>query len=285
MTMSKKLTVTNHTRDISGLTYVYPVLSRRAGGLSIGINFNTNNACNWRCIYCQVPELKLGAAPNCDLNLLSKELRLFLNDVLHGDFYEQMSVSQAQRVIKDIAIAGNGEPTSLVNFDIAVKLIGEIATELGVFPNSHFVLITNGSLIHRPTVQSGLKVLNDFGGEVWFKMDSGTNEGRALINHSKQTNDAVLKNITIAAQHCTTKIQICLVDYQHHGLSSSERTGFIHLLTQIRATTSVQSVTIYTLARPSQQPEAIDLLPMPLNIMQDFAQEIRQLGYDVTVTQ
>ena len=190
--MSNKLTVTNHTRDISGLTYVYPVLSRRAGGLSIGINFNTNNACNWRCIYCQVPELKLGAAPSCDLNLLAKELRLFLNEVLHGDFYEQMSVLQPQRVIKDIAIAGNGEPTSLSNFDIAVKRIGDIATELGVFPNSHFVLITNGSLIHRPVVQTGLKLLNDFGGEVWFKLDSGTNEGRALIYHSALTNDTVL---------------------------------------------------------------------------------------------
>ena len=59
LTMSK-LTVTNHNRNLTGLTYVYPVLSRRAGGLSIGINFNTNNACNWRCIYCQVPELKNG---------------------------------------------------------------------------------------------------------------------------------------------------------------------------------------------------------------------------------
>lgn len=72
-----KLTVTNHNRNLTGLTYVYPVLSRRAGGLSIGINFNTNNACNWRCIYCQVPELKNGAAPEIDLNLLASELRFF----------------------------------------------------------------------------------------------------------------------------------------------------------------------------------------------------------------
>lgn len=282
--MSNKLTVTNHTRDISGLTYVYPVLSRRAGGLSIGINFNTNNACNWRCIYCQVPELKLGAAPSCDLDLLAKELRLFLNDVLNGDFYERMEVPNEQRVIKDIAIAGNGEPTSLVNFDIAVKLIGDIATELGVFPNSHFVLITNGSLIHRPVVQAGLQLLSSFGGEVWFKMDSGTSEGRKLINNSAQTNEAVLKNLTLAAQCCSTKIQICLVDYQQHGLSTSEHEGFLNFLTQIRANTTIQNLTIYTLARPSQQPESIDLKPMSLDIMQNFAQEIRLLGYEVTVT-
>jgi wyosine [tRNA(Phe)-imidazoG37] synthetase (radical SAM superfamily) len=279
-----KLTVTNHNRNITGLTYIYPVISRRAGGLSIGINFNPNNACNWRCIYCQVPNLKLGTAPEIDLDLLAKELRLFLDDVLHGDFYERMEVPIEQRVIKDIAIAGNGEPTSLVNFDVAISIIGDIATESGIFPESHFVLITNGSLIHRAAVQTGLKILNSFGGEVWFKMDSGKTEGRALINNSAQTNEAVLKNLTLASQCCATKIQICLVDYKQGGFSKSEHEGFLSFLTQIHAITNIQNVTIYSLARPSLQPEAIDLRPMPLEIMENFAQEIRFLDYEVTVT-
>jgi wyosine [tRNA(Phe)-imidazoG37] synthetase (radical SAM superfamily) len=275
-----KLTVTNHNRNVTNFTYVYPVLSRRAGGLSIGINFNTNNACNWRCIYCQVPDLKLGAAPICDLNLLAKECRLFLDDVLHGDFYDRMEVPIEQRVIKDIAIAGNGEPTSLANFAEAIQIIGDIANEYGIFPKSHFVLITNGSLIHRESVQNGLTILNDFGGEIWFKMDSATKEGRAFVNNSAQTNEAVLKNITIAAEICETKIQICLVDYQQRGFSESEREGFLTFLAEIRAATTIESVTIYTLARPSHQPEAIDLLPMALEIMQSFALEIQELGFD-----
>lgn len=275
-----KLTVTNHNRNVTNLTYIYPVISRRAGGLSIGINFNPNNACNWRCIYCQVPDLKLGAAPICDLNLLAKELRLFLDDVLHGDFYERMEVPIEQRVIKDIAIAGNGEPTSLVNFDQAVQIIGDIATENGIFPKSHFVLITNGSLIHRETVQKGLKVLANFGGEIWLKMDSATKEGRAFVNNSAQTTEAVLKAITIASKICETKIQICLVDYQQRGFSESEREGFLDFLTEIRAKTVIQNVTIYTLARPSHQPEAVYLKPMASEIMQNFALNIQKLGFD-----
>ena len=275
-----KLTITNHNRNVTNFTYVYPVLSRRAGGLSIGINFNPNNACNWRCIYCQVPDLKLGAAPKIDLDLLANELRSFLDDVLNGDFYDRMQVPNEQRVIKDIAIAGNGEPTSLVHFDKAVQLIGEIATERGIFPEGHFVLITNGSLIHRESVQNGLKILNNFGGEVWFKMDSATQEGRAFVNNSAQTNEAVLKNITIASKICPTKIQICLVDYQQRGFSETEHDGFLKFLTEIRAATTIQSVTIYTLARPSHQPEAIDLKPMASEIMQSFALEIQELGFD-----
>lgn len=279
-----KLTVTNHQRNITGLTYVYPVISRRAGGLSIGINFNINNACNWRCIYCQVPDLKLGSAPEIDLALLEKELRLFLHDVLQGDFYQRMEVPENQRVIKDIAIAGNGEPTSLTNFDVAVELIGNIATELGVFPNSHFVLITNGSLIHRSQVQAGLKNLHHFGGEIWFKLDSATQAGRNLINNSKQTNESVLKNLTLASQLCETKIQIALMDYQNQGLLESEKIGFLEFLTQVREITNIQNVTMYTLARPSNQPESVDLKAMSFEVMENFAQEIRQLNFDVFVT-
>ncbi|MEY2667078.1 MAG: hypothetical protein RLZZ384_1249 [Pseudomonadota bacterium] len=280
-----KLTVTNHNRNLTGLTYVYPVLSRRAGGLSIGINFNTNNACNWRCIYCQVPELKNGAAPEIDLDLLANELRFFLDSVLHGNFYDEMEVDATQRVIKDIAIAGNGEPTSLKDFDLAVNLIGHIANEFGIFPQSHFVLITNGSLIHRSSVQKGLKNLSEYDGEIWFKMDSATPEGRAKFNHSAQRNESVLKNLQLASELCPTKIQICLVDYKQQGLAQTEKIGFIDFLKQIRHQTTIENITLYTLARPSQQPEAIDLQVMPLDVMADLADDIRLLGFHVVVTQ
>jgi len=44
---SPQLTIHNHNRDSAGYAYVYPVVSRRAGGVSVGINLNPNNACNW----------------------------------------------------------------------------------------------------------------------------------------------------------------------------------------------------------------------------------------------
>ena len=57
------LTVSDHNRSFIDMTYVYPVVSRRAGGVSVGINLNPDNACNWHCAYCQVPGLVRGAAP------------------------------------------------------------------------------------------------------------------------------------------------------------------------------------------------------------------------------
>ena len=84
------LTITDHSRDSLALNYIYVVASRRAGGLSIGINLNTNNACNWRCIYCQVPDLRRGNAPQADLELLERELAsvyctmIFLKNITYG---------------------------------------------------------------------------------------------------------------------------------------------------------------------------------------------------------
>ncbi|WP_374087017.1 radical SAM protein [Methylomicrobium lacus] len=282
--MSSPLTVTDHSRDSAGLTYVYPVLSRRAGGLSIGINFNTNNACNWQCIYCQVPDLTLGAAPELDFGLLEAELRGFLAQVQSGDFYRRFAVPEAQRVIKDIAISGNGEPTSVPRFADAVELIGDIATSAGVLPGSRYVLITNGSLVHQPKVQEGLKMLNRFGGEVWFKLDSATAEGRRLINKAGQSIDASLNNLILASGCCRTKVQVCLVDIDGQGFVEQERRALLDALAIAKQKGDLREVMLYTLARPSLQPEAGRLGKMPEPVMRAFADDLRQLGFEASVS-
>ncbi len=283
--MSKILTTTNHSRDVAGLKYVYPVLSRRAGGLSIGINFNTNNACNWRCIYCQVPDLKIGVAPDLDFQLLEDELRFFFDDVQNGDFYQRFHVHEDNRVIKDIAVSGNGEPTSLKDFDKAVALIGKLATEAGLFPKSRFVLITNGSLVHRSIVQAGLKALKECGGEVWFKLDSATDEGRALINNVGQSRLASMENLLLSARLCPTKLQTCLVDYDKRGLTEKEKYAYLELLKDIKAKSGVlMEVMLYTIARVSLQPEANRLEKLSLRILNEFADEVRILGFEVKVS-
>ncbi|WP_366513156.1 radical SAM protein [Methylobacter sp.] len=260
------------------------MLSRRAGGLSVGINFNTNNACNWRCIYCQVPDLKIGAAPDLDFQLLEDELRFFLDDVLNGDFYQRFQVDEDKRVIKDIAISGNGEPTSVKDFDKAVTLIGRVATEAGVLPQSNFVLITNGSLVHRPSVQSGLKKLKEYGGEAWFKFDSATEEGRALMNNAGQSYQASVENLLFCAKLCPTKLQTCLLDYDKQGLSRKEKNAFLDLLRSIKTKgCMLTGVMLYTIARPSLQPESVRLERLPVEVLNAFADEIRLLGYEVLV--
>ena len=182
-----ELTITDHRRDSAGLTYVYPVISRRSGGLSIGVNLNPNNACNWRCVYCQVPDLSRGTAPEIDLDRLKEELREFLRAARHEDFGERYRLTESQRIIRDIAISGNGEPTSCRQFDAVVETMGEVCAEFALLGAVKLVLITNGSLVGRPLVKRGLARWSELGGEIWFKVDSVTETGVQRINQVRLT--------------------------------------------------------------------------------------------------
>jgi wyosine [tRNA(Phe)-imidazoG37] synthetase (radical SAM superfamily) len=148
---TRALTTRNHDRDSAGMTYVYPVVSRRAGGVSVGINLNPNNACNWRCIYCQVPDLTRGGPPPMDLAQLEDELRRMLDDIVHGDF--MLRSAPEMRRLNDIALSGNGEPTSAPEFSNVVDLIGKVLADFDLIGKIKLVLITNGSLAHKPQVQ------------------------------------------------------------------------------------------------------------------------------------
>ncbi|HYE34786.1 radical SAM protein [Methylocaldum sp.] len=280
----RQLTTTNHSRDSAGLTYVYPVISRRSGGLSIGINLNPNNACNWRCVYCQVPNLVRGAAPDIDEDQLGDELRGLLNDVLLGDFYERFQIPNEQRVIKDIAISGNGEPTSCKTFDRIVELIGAVCGEFGLLGKIKLVLITNGSLMHKRAVQQGLKRWSKLGGEVWFKMDSATAEGILRINQVNLDPEAVLRNLEISARLCPTWIQSCLFAFDDEPPSEAERHAYFDLLANLKQRdASIQGVLLYGLARPSMQTQAPRLSALPEAFLDGIAEAIQALDIAVRV--
>jgi wyosine [tRNA(Phe)-imidazoG37] synthetase (radical SAM superfamily) len=278
--MKQTLSITDHSRDIAGLTYVYPVISRRAGGVSIGINVNTNNACNWRCVYCQVPELIKGAAPIMDFLLLEEELRFFLQQVMQGDFFDQFDVPEDMRVIKDVAISGNGEPTSVKDFDRLINVVGTVAVEMGVLPHCQFVLITNGSLIHQSSVQQGLRHFSDYQGDVWFKIDSATEAGRKKMNNSQQTTEKVLRNLKLSSGLCETSLQVCLLDYVDEAEALVEQRALIEWLATLKEQqVKIKKVMLYTLARPSLQPEAESLKKLSADKMEQFAKRIKDLDY------
>ncbi|MEE9159001.1 MAG: radical SAM protein [Gammaproteobacteria bacterium] len=280
------LSVTDHRRNSAGLTYVYPVISRRAGGLSIGINLNTNNACNWRCIYCQVPDLKRGGAPRVDLDKLEQELRGFLDDVLEGDFYETHRVPPEDRTIRDIALSGNGEPTSSREFDQVVTLLGIITADLGLVDQITFVLVTNGSLVQRRVVQAGISQLSELNGEVWFKLDSTTNAGIHLINNARTTKTSVAKNLEAVAKLCRTWIQTCVFSLDGEPPSKEEREAYrLFLSDMLDRGVPFRGVLLYGMARPSMQPEAPRLGRLPLNWLEEYANEIRPLGIEVRVNE
>ncbi|HLF97271.1 MAG TPA: radical SAM protein [Methylococcaceae bacterium] len=279
------LTISNHDRDRLGLTYVYPVLSRRAGGLSIGVNLNPNNACNWRCMYCQVPDLQRGAAPPVDVDLLVRELSGFLDDVLHGDFFQRDHVPPEARTIRDLAISGNGEPTSAAEFPDVVTRIGELLRARGLLGRFALVLISNGSLVHLPRVREGLQRWAELGGELWFKLDSATDAGLKRINGAEISAERVWRNLQSAAVLCPTWLQTCVFRFDGQPPDAVEQAAYLKRLKKARdLELPLRGVLLYGLARPSRQPEAPRLSRVEDDWLQAFARRIRATGFAVKVS-
>ncbi|HUF21367.1 MAG TPA: radical SAM protein [Burkholderiales bacterium] len=281
---SSPLTVIDHDRASAGLVYVYPVISRRAGGVSIGVNLNVNNACNWRCIYCQVPGLTRGAPGPIDFDLLRAELKEFLRDVLHGTFMTER-VPEGARRLNDIALSGNGEPTSAKEFERVIELIGEARRDLEVPAEVKLVLITNGSLMHRPAVRAGVARMRELNGEVWFKIDSATESGMRAINSTRVSLKRVRENLEIAARACPTWVQTCVFALDGMAPPDAEQFAYLEFLRErLAAGVPLQGVLLYGLARDSHQPEAARLSALPADWLERYAERIRALGLRVKVT-
>lgn len=281
-----QLKVNEHSRDIAGLRYVYPVVSRRAGGVSVGINLNTNNACNWRCVYCQVPGLKLGMAPAVDLTVLEQELRGFLHELVHGDFMRK-SVPEEARRINDIALSGNGEPTSAAEFEQVIQIVGRVKRDLHLPEHIKLLLITNGSLLQRQNVQRGLRLMAGLNGEVWLKLDRASERGMLSVNDTHTSLASAQQNVITAISCCpNTWLQTCWFAMDGHAPSTEDEQDYLRFINELlRQGILIQGVLLYGIARPSLQPEAPRLKAVATEQLVSFAGQIRALGITVKVSE
>lgn len=281
------LSTANHDRDVVGMTYVYPVVSRRARGVSVGVNLNPNNACNWRCIYCQVPDLKRGGPPPIDLALLEDELRRMLDWIVHGDFMAKQ-VPAGMRRLNDVAISGNGEPTSAPEFPEVVRLIGRVLADSGQADLTSqderikLVLISNGSLANKAYVREGLALMAGLGGEVWFKLDRATREGMRLVNDTAVRPEQHYQRLKTVAALCPTWIQTCMFALDGAPPPEPEIDAYLALLARARAEcVPLRGILLYGLARPSLQAEAPRLAPISEEWMRALSRRIEALGLSV----
>jgi wyosine [tRNA(Phe)-imidazoG37] synthetase (radical SAM superfamily) len=262
------------------LTYVYPVVSRRAGGVSVGINLNPNNACNWHCVYCQVPGLVRGSAPPIDLIRLESELRGFLRELLSGDFM-RLRVPEDMRRIVDVAFSGNGEPTSARAFPEVVETVARVLKDVGLAVPVR--LITNGSLVHRPAVQRGLALLAGCGGEVWFKVDAGTARRAAAINGVALDPAGVMRRLRLCANACPTWVQTCVFALDGEVPGDDDLGAYLEILAGA-GIPALKGVLLYGLARPSMQPEAGRLSSLSQADMERIAARIKNQGLRVKLS-
>jgi wyosine [tRNA(Phe)-imidazoG37] synthetase (radical SAM superfamily) len=281
MSVSKQyLSIHDHSRELSGLKYIYSVISRRAGGLSIGVNLNVNNACNWQCIYCEIPNLTRGSPPPIELDVLEDELRFFLHEIIHGDYMEK-NVAIDDRHLKDIAFSGNGEPTSAEEFPQIILIVKKVLEEFNLLHKIKLRLITNGSLMHQSPVIKSVEMLKGINGEVWFKVDAVTEESIQIINQVNLKRHQILERLKNCATACPTFVQTCIFSIDGKNPSEKDIDAYVQLMSEIKS--DIQGVHIYGLARPSLQPQAKRLGRISEEVLEGIAKKLRYLQIETTV--
>jgi wyosine [tRNA(Phe)-imidazoG37] synthetase (radical SAM superfamily) len=243
---------TQHPRTFEDNRFVYPVLSRRSEGISVGVNLNPDKVCNFDCIYCQVDRTSQAETKFVETAQLLQELENTLKLAAGGDLFAHPKFRETPaqfRRLNDIAFSGDGEPTTHKNFDEIIGACADLKRRLGL-SDVKMVLITNASMFHRPHVQRGLAILDQNNGEIWAKLEAGTAEYFQLIDRTPIPFQQILDNITAAARIRPLVIQALFMRVEGQPPNPAEIAAFCDRLSEIVAAGGrLKLVQVYTIAR------------------------------------
>lgn len=276
-----KIAFSNHSRQWRSYRYCYPVVSRRSRGLSLGVNLNPDTACNFDCIYCCVDRLTPPAVRTVDVRIMEAELRALAGAAIAGELYSEpefRGIPAEFRRINDIAFSGDGEPTASPEFRRAAEIAAGVRAELGL-RDAKIITITDACFLMRPAVAEALAFLDGHHGEIWAKLDAGTQAYYELVNRPSHTLEHVLENILFAAKIRPVVIQSIFMRVRGAPPSSAEIEAYAGRIAELLARGAQLSlVQVYTIARRT----AVDYVErLSAAELESIAQRVRPTGVAV----
>ncbi|MBI3875229.1 MAG: radical SAM protein [Verrucomicrobia bacterium] len=267
----------DHSRQFSDFTFVYPVISRRSGGLSIGINLNPDKVCNFDCVYCEVDRRIPGKVSNVDLAQMRDELKAMIHFARDGGLGREPKFNELPpfltRNIKDIAFSGDGEPTMIANFAECVQTVADVKRDEGL-DKTKIVLISDAAGLDKADVRRGLEIMDTNNGEIWGKLDAGTEAYYKLVNRSNIRFDRILKNLLETARTRPIVIQSLFLKVHGAVMPAAELDAYCDRLNAItRDGGKIKEVHAYTIARPTPEAFATKLTVEELGAL---AEVVRQ---------
>ncbi len=214
----------DHDRVLHDQLYVYAVLSRRSRGMSVGLNLNPDKGCNFDCVYCQVDRRTPPRASGLDVGIMLCELESTLVAVTSGSIFLDRRFEQVPlplRRLNDIAFSGDGEPTAALEFATVVEEVAALKRRMKL-DQVRLVLITNSTLLHRPAVRRALEVLDANQGEIWAKLDAGTEAYYRAIDRSSVRFERVLDNLLETSRRRPIVIQSLFASLEGEAPSDAE---------------------------------------------------------------
>ena len=246
----------SHSRHWRDNLYVYPVISRRSHGLSVGVNLNPDMACNFDCVYCQVDRSVAPRTRDVDPEQLRQELTDLLASAVTGTIFADEAFSDVPadwRSVRDIAFSGDGEPTTCKQFRQCVEIAAAAKREAGL-SETKIVLITDACYLTRPEVVAALPILDENQGEIWAKLDAGTEAYYREVNRPNYPLAHVIENISAVARLRPVVIQSLFMRLSDQGPSDAELAAYVDRLRTITDTGGrISLVQVYTVARRPAQ--------------------------------
>ena len=272
---SVRETAFDRPRDFLNNRFVYVVISPRAHGLSLGVNLNPDQDCDYDCVYCEVDRRTAPRETALDVDAMGDELRRTLAFVHQGRLRERptyQALPDELLQLRHVALSGDGEPTLAPNFTEAVQAVVRVRA-LGGYPFFKLVLITNATGLDRPQVQEGLKNLTK-SDEVWVKLDGGTQAFLNKVNRGSVSLEKVLKNILWLARQRPVVVQSLFPAINGEEPPLEEIEQYAQRLKELKADgAQISQVQIYSAARPMSHSECGHL---PLKTLSQIAQTVRQ---------
>jgi wyosine [tRNA(Phe)-imidazoG37] synthetase (radical SAM superfamily) len=272
----------DHRRSWQEFQYAYPVISRRSKGVSLGVNLNPDKACNFDCVYCEVDRTTPGPRSDIDLAQLEQEMAALLDLTVSGTLFRTSPFDSArpdQRRLNDIAFSGDGEPTTAREFADAVDCIARLKRARGL-DQVKLVLITDATRLQAPEVIRGLELMMANQGEIWAKLDAGTEAFYREVNRSKVPFARILDNLGATAARWPITIQTLFLEWRGQGPSPAEVEAYLGCLRTVLARGRIQGIQLYTVARPTPEPEA---RPLKAQVLDDLARQVRAALPDLPV--
>jgi wyosine [tRNA(Phe)-imidazoG37] synthetase (radical SAM superfamily) len=257
--------------------FVYAVVSSRARGLSIGVDMNPDQRCNFNCEYCEVDRTAPTVEKSLAVDVMAEELRRTLLVACSGELrnvYCYRNTPADLLELRQVALSGDGEPTQCPNFLDAVQAVVHIRA-LALFPFFKIVLITNATGLDSREVQAGLKLFTQRD-EIWAKLEAGTQQYMEGINHPDRPLEKILENILLVARQRPVIIQSLfpLIDGQEPDAGEIEQ--YAHRLRSLKeAGAQIPLVQVYSATRPAAHPRCGHL---PLKTLAHIAQQVRKIS-------
>ena len=264
------MTPERHPRGAWGDSVVYPVVSRRARGLSLGINlFPDRKVCDYDCPYCEVPTFS-----NPDARLvegdIERELRRF--------FVERWPLYKNEYELKDVSVSGSGEPTLSPFLGEALRSAKRVLDEEIAYGEARstvpIVLITNSTGFLRPEVAN---ILADFSKEarfrIWAKLDGGTEALHTALSRSALSLSEIVGGILDISRRVPLTIQTMILSDSRSGRILFDAAAYASTIAAIAANGGqVEAIQLYTVAR---RPAESWVTPLSDEAMADLARRIR----------